>query len=184
MIPEPWYTRLVPQLWVIPIIAIVLGKQFTEKGLLSYRLNACIYALIVLLILTSYIGISGASWERFILYLWPIPVVSVVLFKRLFRQRLPYFLANILLVVLISNIFLAWTSNVYLQHARHDSLKAQLEKIAVLSDPTPVTVNFSYFRSNRLRFQEFGVRDLEVARLKCPEPIQVKFSLARVCSNR
>ena len=134
-----------------------------------------------LLIIISIIPNWESWWARFSPQLWMMPMPFFILSKYIQRGLVKH-LGHILIFVLAINVILVSISYVRWQYHVNGLLKQQLTSIAKEQDP--VLVNFADFRSNRVRFNELGIRYKEIEEFECLKYTQLISSNARICIEK
>jgi hypothetical protein len=124
---------------------------------------------IMTLFLVSFLMISvlinpEAWWARYVPQLWMLPIVFSILGLSL-NNRILNFIGYGIIVVLVANIFLI--SHIYFSYNYKQTQAIEQQLRNIYSNNQTLTVNFDRnFRSNRIRFFEWGIKYREVKDLK------------------
>lgn len=134
-----------------------------------------------LLIMISIILNWESWWARFSPQLWIIPMPFFILSKYIQKGLLKHF-GHILILVLAINVILVSISYIRWQYHINGLLKQQLASVAKQQDQ--VLVNFGDFRSNRVRFNELGIKYKEIKEFECLKYTQLISSNAKICIEK
>lgn len=156
---------------LIILIAKKLNSQATNIGM-----------IIISWILLSVFINPEAWWARYAPQLWTVPIISIVLANIIERGKLLKYLSYLLTVLLMVNILLIEGFYTYSQLDANKMFKKQMAKIA--NDfKKPVSLDFSTFISNRVRFDYLGIPYKEVNKSECFSHIQLIHTKTIVCSD-
>jgi hypothetical protein len=131
----------------------------------------------------SVLVISECWWARFVPQLWLLPGIIAALAQGSSRRELRLG-AGILLLAMMLNLCLVGGAYTWGNIVRTMDAHAQLR--ALKASEKTVTVYYDWFRSLRVRFDEFGIDAREVSAvgdLPCANPEYMVGTLARFCVN-
>lgn len=128
-------------------------------GVLHFRTNFIWAVVLVALVLASVMIISETWWARFVPQLWLVPAIPAALALGSSRRTLRL-AARALVVAMLVNVTLVGGAYTWGAVTRTLSARAQLQKLRTENEN--IFVYYHWFRSVRVRFQEFAVAVQEV----------------------
>lgn len=133
------------------------------------------------LILASVLMNPAAWWARYVPQLWLLPFSALLLTYHVPGDRLLRALRAVLVWSAVANSTLVAGAYCYAQHRDTAALDRQLRALA--AEAEPVVVEFSSFRSNRLRFEKHGISYREDRTAVCGQRIRLVSSGTTVCTG-
>lgn len=132
---------------------------------LSVDLSKTRTALLIMSFLMASVLINPeAWWARYVSQLWILPLIVSILALSL-KNRILKLIGYGIIIVLIANILLVSSNYLHKNFRTTQDIEQQLRMIS--STKQPLIVNFlGDFRSNRIRFAEWGIKYREVKDLK------------------
>jgi hypothetical protein len=138
------------------IVCLVSLRREVSKTLMTLFL--------VSLLMLSVLINPEAWWARYVPQLWMLPIVFSILGLSLNNRSLN-FIGYGIIVVLVANIFVISSVYLFNNYKQTQAIEQQLRNIS--SNNQTLYVNFYRdFRSNRIRFLEWGIKYREVKELK------------------
>lgn len=159
--------------------AILLGIALYLISLSIVKKNAKILFLIITFILVTCLVNPEAWWARYSPQLWLLPILFSIYGFNIVKSKMIKYISWSIIVIMSINIVLVGVSYFYIQNSINKKLVKEIDLIS--QQPQPVTVNFFHTKSNRIRFENNGIRYVEQDKLICPNILPVVNSQTQVC---
>jgi len=150
-------------------------------GVFQFRTGFLWGGLLTALVLASVLVISETWWARFVPQLWLVPAVPAALALGSSRRTLRL-AACALVAAMLVNVAIVGGAYTWGAVSRTLAARSQLQELR--SSQEKVVVYYEWFRSLRVRFQEFGITAHEAKterNLPCAEPRRVVGTWAKYC---
>lgn len=125
---------------------------------------------LIFLILASSLINPEAWWARYVPQLWLIPFIMII-FSFYTCEKVAPVLGKLLYFVIFANVLLVSVPYLSCQDGSNRFIRKQL--VCISGWQQPVYVTFFLFRSGRIRFQENGIKYIEMEKAPCPRPLNL-----------
>ena len=154
---------------LLSLIALVLSFARAKE-------NRTLYAVLLFLLLSVFINPEN-WWARYVPQLWFAPLLTVIFAEFGPAAELAKKLTAAVALLILFNVGLIGSFYLYRQTKNTVRVRHELKQLSQMK--MPLRVDFSDFRSNRVRFEEYGLQYVEVSGIQGTST-QLISSLARV----
>ncbi len=144
---------------------LLIGLASLVLSFAHFKKNGTLYAALIFLLLSVFINPEG-WWARYVPQLWLVPLLAVIFLDLGPGERIASRLRALTLLLIFLNVGVVGAVNLLRQ--TKNTLKISREMKQFSQRRMPLKVDFSDFRSNRARFDEHGIRYVEVSEIPGP----------------